>query len=164
MALATVDLVFDGSSSPQSVTFTPTVPGSLTISAENESGLPIVGGPFTLSFAGQAISTDLTGGQYPLYAAWANLSASGVSAVIQSVPGKRIAVLGYDGTVAGAVSLTWESSGGSVLASTLVMGGAGPFKRRRGRFPYFISVLGEGISVNLSAGVNCGVNLTYALL
>jgi hypothetical protein len=41
-----------------------------------------------------------------------NASASGDNTVITGVGGKRIVVLGYHLVCAGAVAITWKSSGG----------------------------------------------------
>jgi hypothetical protein len=102
---------------------------------------------------------------YPANArsATVNASSNGANTVIAAAPGKVIRVLSYVLVCAGAVSCTWESDGGTILAGPMPFaanGGAAPPKDQDGHFD---TLSGEGLVLFLSSGVQVGGHVKYLI-
>ena len=93
-----------------------------------------------------------------------NASASGNNTVVSAVGGKKIRVLQFMVVCAGAVTTTWESSGGSVIS------GPSAFSQNGGAAPpycpigHFETLVGEGLVLNLGSAVQVGGHLIYVLV
>lgn len=93
-----------------------------------------------------------------------NASLSGDNVIVAGVSGLRIVALQYVIVVAGAVTVSWEASGGAVHGGPMAFaanGGAAPPFNPLG---HFATPRGEGLVLNLTAGVQVGGHLTYALV
>lgn len=90
-----------------------------------------------------------------------NASASGNNTIVAAVTGKKIRVLQYKVICAGAVTVTWESSGGTVID------GPCAFSANGGEAPpycpvgHFETLVGEGLVMNLGGAVQVGGHLIY---
>lgn len=93
-----------------------------------------------------------------------NISSSGNNTIVSAVAGKKIIVLGYVTVCAGAVSVRWQSSGGTILDGPCAFaanGGAAPPMAECGHFE---TVAGEGLVINLGGAVQVGGHVVYGLV
>ena len=91
-----------------------------------------------------------------------NTSALGDTTLVSGIPGKRIMVVAYTFTAAGAVNVKFKSGAATDISGPLNMAAAGD----GGSPPYnpdghFITSAGEDLVVNLSAAVQVGGHLTW---
>ena len=93
-----------------------------------------------------------------------NVSSSGNNTVVAAVAGKQIVLLAGDLVCAGAVTITWESGGGSILDGPKAFAANGgqlyPFDENG----HFASVSGESLLLNLNGAVQVGGRVKYALV
>lgn len=77
-------------------------------------------------------------------------NTSGDHVLVAAVAGKTVSIVGLNFVCTGANTITWKSSGGSTLVPGQSFGASGGNEcRPKGIF--CTSVLGEGITINLSA-------------
>lgn len=121
----------------------------------------------TLSGVGDQVA--LRGGATQVLKVAVNASSNGGNTIVSGVPAangvpaKIIRVLSYLLVCAGAVSVTWESQNGTVLAGPMSFsanGGAAPPYNPLGHFD---TVAGEGLVLFLSSGVQVGGHVTYVI-
>lgn len=114
-------------------------------------------------YQGTDVITTKTGDKLPSYAA-INASSSGANTIVSAVAGKQILVLQYVVVVDGAVTITWESSGGTVHGGPMSFaanGGAAPPFNPVGHFQ---TIAGEGLVLFLSGAVQVGGHVQYVLV
>ncbi len=103
-------------------------------------------------------------GPGPTWQATINASGNGNNTLIAGVPGARIVVILGDLIASGAVTVTMQSSGGTVLDgpfSPAANGGKIYPDTERG---HFATLTGEGLVLNLSGSVQVGGHLIYAVV
>ena len=100
----------------------------------------------------------------PLAQASINISSAGANVVIPAVPGRSIIVLLYKIVCSGAVTVTWESSGGTVLDGPCSFSGNGGESAPYSEHGHFRTLRGEGLVIDLSAGVQVGGHLLYGVI
>lgn len=90
-----------------------------------------------------------------------NASSAGANVIVAGVGGKILRVVEYVIVASGAVAVSWESSGGTVLGGPMAFaanGGAAPPFNPLG---YFDTLVGEGITLYLGGAVQVGGHLKY---
>jgi hypothetical protein len=93
-----------------------------------------------------------------------NASASGNNTIVAAVGGKKIKVLQYKVVVSANVTVTWESSGGSVLDGPCAFAANGGEAPPYCPVGHFDTLTGEGLVMNLSSAVQVGGHLKYVLV
>jgi hypothetical protein len=94
-----------------------------------------------------------------------NASSNGANTLIAAVPGKKLVVLlGRLGPAAGAVTVTMQSSGGTVLDGPTALAANGGYIYPQSDFGHFATGLSEGLVLNLSGAVQVGGYLLYAIV
>lgn len=91
-----------------------------------------------------------------------NASASGANAIVAGAPGRTIVVLGYVFVAAGAVEVTWESGGGSLLSGPMSVGANGGVSLAYNEKGHFWTLPGESLVMDLSGAVVVGGHLLYS--
>lgn len=116
---------------------------------------------------------DAYAGNQVIHTAWGtgvvnassvNASSSGNNTAIAAVAGKRIIVLQGDLIAAGAVTVTLQSSGGSVLDGPMAFAQNGGKIYPESTYGHFATAIGEGLVINLNGAVQVGGHLVYALV
>ena len=94
-----------------------------------------------------------------------NASSSGNNVVVARVPGYKIRVLQYKIICAGQVTVTWESSGGTILDGPCTFSANSGERAGCAEMGQFQDApANEDLVINLSAAVQVGGSLKYALL
>lgn len=120
-------------------------------------------GQYADAYAGnQSILTAW--GQGVVDSATVNVSSSGNNTAIAAVAGKRIVVLQGDLIAAGAVTVTVQSSGGTVLDGPSAFAANGGKLYPQSTFGHFATGRGEGLVINLGGAVQVGGHLVYAIV
>ncbi len=112
--------------------------------------------PFNL-FGGSVVNGSI-------YPASINASSAGANTVVAAIPNKRIVVLKYKRIAAGAVTVTWESSGGTVLDGPCALAANGGEAEAFCVSGHFSTLPGEALVLYLGGSVQVGGNLLYTLL
>jgi hypothetical protein len=92
--------------------------------------------------------------------AGANTIVAGVAAA-NGAPAKLIRVLSYVLVAAGAVTTTWESSGGTVIGGPMAFPANGGVATPFNPLGHFDSIAGEGLVLFLGGAVQVGGHVTY---
>lgn len=120
-------------------------------------------GQFADAYAGnQKIQTAWGPGE--VFSAPVNVSASGNTTAIAASAGKRIVTLAGDLIAAGAVTVTVQSSGGTVLDGPFAFAANGGKVYPQVDWGHFATGLGEGLVINLGGTIQVGGHLLYALV
>lgn len=93
-----------------------------------------------------------------------NIASSGNNTIVSAVTGKKIIVFTYVTVCAGAVSVRWQSSGGTILDGPCAFaanGGAAPPMAECGHFE---TLAGEGLVINLGGAIQVGGHVVYGLV
>jgi len=85
-----------------------------------------------------------------------NASSNGNNTIVAAVPGKKIAFLYGDLVCAGAVTVTWESGGGSILDGPKAFSANGGQIYPEVAHWHFLTLPGEALVLNLSGPVQVG--------
>jgi len=93
-----------------------------------------------------------------------NASLAGANVIVAAVLDREIVVLGYKILCAGAVTVTWESEDGSVLDGPCAFAANGGESTPETENGHFAAHQSEGLVMNLSAGVQVGGHVKYALV
>jgi hypothetical protein len=93
-----------------------------------------------------------------------NASTSGDNTIVAAVPGKQILVLLYKIVCSDAVTVTWESGGGTVLDGPCTFAASGGESSSFCEHGHFRSSKGESLVLNLSGAVQVGGHLLYGLI
>lgn len=93
-----------------------------------------------------------------------NASSSGNNTVVAAVAGKRIVVLYVKLIVSAAITVTWESSGGTVIDGPFSLALNGGYVEPFATCGHFSTLVGEGLVLNLGSGNQVGGNLLYSLI
>lgn len=100
----------------------------------------------------------------PDYHVTINASSSGSNTLVSAVTGKKICVVEYLLVASGAVTATWQSSGGTVISGPYSLASGGGNTRPRGvRGCHFATASGEGLVLYLSGATQVGGDLVYRL-
>jgi hypothetical protein len=103
-------------------------------------------------------------GSHTVLRAAINASSSGNNTVISAVASKQIVVISYDFVCAGAVTVTWESSGGSIIGGPQSYAANSGINGGENLHGHFETVRGEGLVLDLSGAVQVGGKLSYVLI
>jgi hypothetical protein len=93
-----------------------------------------------------------------------NASSSGNNTIVASVAGRRIVVTKYKIVAAGAVTVTFESSGGTVLDGPCAYAANGGVCEPDSENGHFSTLPGEALVLNLSGAVQVGGHVKYAVV
>lgn len=93
-----------------------------------------------------------------------NVSSSGLNLIVPATPGYSIVVFQYKLVCAGAVSVTWESSGGTVLDGPCAFAANGGVSEPKNEMGHFATVKGEGLSIFLSGATQVGGHVVWGLI
>lgn len=97
-----------------------------------------------------------------------SVSDAASNVVVAAVTGKAIAVLGLQLIAAGDVTVTVEDSDGTNLIGPMALSSNGGFvfppARDWSDIPYTVTTPGKGLNILLSAAVQVGGAVQYALL
>jgi hypothetical protein len=92
-----------------------------------------------------------------------NAAASGPNTIVPAQPGRRVRVLGFLLTAAGAVSVQWQDGGGANLSGLLVIAAAGGTITAPIAPPvvgtelfWMVGTTSQSLILNLSAAVGVG--------
>lgn len=99
-----------------------------------------------------------------VYFADLNAANSGNNTAIAAVAGFRIVLIAGDVITAGAVTVTFQSSGGTVLDGPQAYAANGGKLYPEIERGHFATPVGEGLVVNLTGAVQVGGHLVYALV
>jgi len=93
-----------------------------------------------------------------------NASSAGANVLVAAVPGRALLVAKYKLIAAGAVSVTFESSGGTVLDGPCALAQNGGVMAPFDVNGYFQTLPGEALVLYLSGAVQVGGSLTYGVI
>lgn len=97
-------------------------------------------------------------------AAAVNVASSGNNTAIAAVAGKFIVPLQGDMVASGAVTVTVQSSGGTVLDGPMAFAANGGKVYPNSPYGHYATGRGEGLVINLGGAVQVGGHLIYALV
>ena len=139
-----------------------TDPAAVVSLSPNSPG-PVIAAPQTgIIYSGSSPLTPVIGNTT---LGFANVSASGDNVLVAGTAGKKIRVLSFAvGPVAGAVNVYFKSATSGAVSSTKYLPASGGLGRTYSPMGHFETVAGEGLSINLSAAVNVGVDFEYVLV
>lgn len=103
-------------------------------------------------------------GNGPVFQVALNASASGNNTVVAAQAGKKIVLLCADAVLAAANTLTWQSSGGTVLdgPKSFAINGGQIFPMTE--LGHFATLAGEGLVLNLTGANQVGGHVVYAVV
>lgn len=101
---------------------------------------------------------------HELRSAAVNVSSSGNNTIVAGISGVSIVVLQYWLVAAGAVSVTWQTSGGTVKDGPMPFAANGGYAPSFNAKGYYALPLGEGLVLNLSAAVQVGGFVRYLIM
>jgi hypothetical protein len=163
----TITVKVDGSSNTVQVTGNPGVSQSgtwnMTISSGSNTGVVDSTGAVMVGINGDHITLGTS--TFQVQYATIAYSSSGYSIVIATVSGRTIGVVSYHLTSNGTVNVKWQSSGGSATDETgldYLVANTGSVDNC---YPgiCFHTKSGEGLAINLSAGVAVGGHFRYVV-
>jgi hypothetical protein len=93
-----------------------------------------------------------------------NTNVFGVTHLVTATGGQFIKVLSFHIVCAGAVSVSFQSSGGTVLSGPMAFSANGGMAPPYAPIGHFETVTGEGLDINLSATIQVGGCLKYVLI
>jgi hypothetical protein len=93
-----------------------------------------------------------------------NANGLGANVIVPAEPNRIIVVLSYKIVCADAVSVTWESGGGDVLDGPCAFAANGGESTSDSENGHFATKRGEALVMDLSAPVQVGGHLKYALV
>lgn len=92
-----------------------------------------------------------------------NVSAAGLTTIVPGTAGYSIVVYQYKIVCANGVSVTWESSGGTVLDGPCAFAQNGGVSEPLNLSGHFASLRGEGLALFLSGAVQVGGHLVWGI-
>ena len=116
----------------------------------------------TPTFNGTKEQTIGTGLQ--VFSVSINASSSGANTIVAAQPGYIIVVTAYKIVCAGAVTVTWESSGGRDLDGPCAFAANGGESTPVSPDGHFWTDLGEALIMTLSGAVQVGGHVAYTLV
>jgi hypothetical protein len=93
-----------------------------------------------------------------------NTNVFGVTHLVTGTVGQFIKVLAFHIVCAGAVSVSFQSSGGSVISGPMAFSANGGMAPPYVPIGHFETLTGEGLDINLSATIQVGGCLKYVLI
>jgi hypothetical protein len=93
-----------------------------------------------------------------------NVSSAGLNTIVPATPGYSIVVYQYKLVCAAAVSVTWESSGGTVLDGPCAFAANGGVSEPANELGHFATAKGEGLSIFLGGAAQVGGHVVWGLL
>lgn len=93
-----------------------------------------------------------------------NASSSGNNVVVAGVAGKRIVPIYIKVIASGAVTASWQSSGGTVLDGPCSLAANGGYVEPYTPTGHFSTLSGEDLDLNLGSSVQVGGNIKYYIV
>lgn len=124
------------------------------------AGLGVVANAVPVALASDHAAVPVAIALTPKYA-WVDVTASGVTALVALVAGKKIRVLSWFAQADAAVNLYFKSHTGGQISATKRLLANQSVSKAESSLGHFETVAGEALEVNLSTAANVGIDLVY---